>query len=104
MTTIDLDALQPPSAPPARTAAAQRLHLAGVALFGDRYHSALAKELKISRPLVHAMVNDQRRISREIELRLAQVIRSRIVPRLEAKIEQLSGLAKDVELKWSSTF
>ena len=87
-----------PSSPPP-TAAAARLAEVGSLLFGPRFHSALAQELKVSRPLVFAMVNGQRRVTPEIERRLATIIRSRILPRLETKIRTLASLAESIEDK-----
>ncbi|WP_020178117.1 hypothetical protein [Methylopila sp. M107] len=88
------------SAPkPTPSAAAARLAAAGTVLFGHRFHAALANELQVSRPLVFAMVNGQRRVTPEIEKRLAATIRSRILPGLESKIRTLSSLADAIDDK-----
>lgn len=84
-----------------RSEAATRLHLAGVALFGDRYQGPFSRELDISRPLLHAMLNGKRRISREFEARLAEEIRSRIIPELEGKAVRLEAIAEAIEKKLS---
>lgn len=96
---LDIDALD---LAPQRSAAATRLAQVGRTVFGARYHAALAAELKVSRPLLFAMVNDQRRITPEVERRLAGAIRSRIVPQLEAKIEALASCADSIERKLSA--
>lgn len=82
-----------------RSAAATRLSLVGRTIFGPRFHASLASELKVSRPLLVAMINDQRRVTPDVERRLAATIRSRIVPELEAKIETLASLANAIETK-----
>lgn len=81
------------------SAAAARLAAVGALLFGPRFQAALANELKVSRPLVCAMVNGQRRITPDVEKRLASIIRSRQIPRLEASIRTLESLAETIELK-----
>ncbi|MFC3692339.1 hypothetical protein [Chenggangzhangella methanolivorans] len=98
-TDIGFDPLAVGAGSPPRSAAATRLAQAGQAIFGPRFHAPLATELKVSRPLLFAMVNDQRRITPDVERRLAVTIRARIVPQLEARIETLALLAESIERK-----
>ena len=79
--------------------AALRLATVGRLLFGERFHSALAVELDVSRPMVWAMVNGQRRVSPEVERRLATAIRARQIPRLEEAIRALASTAEVIENK-----
>lgn len=80
-----------------RSVAATRLHRAGTLLFGDRYHSALAKELNVSRPSLHGMLNGKRRVPAHVEEALALAIRGRIVPGLRERTDALLGVADLIE-------
>ena len=80
-----------------QSVAAARLQRTGTLLFGARYHTALAKELSVSRPLLHGMVSGKRRVPVHVERALAVAIRDRLVPELKQKTDALVSVADLIE-------